>query len=147
MPEVLTRLRAIELDVLSNMKDETEHVGSIKLPAAMGKRGMPSFEPLNKDHKTIEKELREAEKEEDGEDDMKKMEEDALEALGNLKVDGKGADGSNASEGGGDGEDEEKETWRTARWEERPSILTHFTDPSEIRGQLSSPFLGAIPAD
>lgn len=113
MAEVLSRLRTIELEVLSRLDNETEHVGSIRL-VHTGKRAMPIFEPVPK---PVE--------ENKEEDDDKKMEEDALEALAALRVDGKGAAQP----------DEGNETWRTARWEERPSVITQWSDASEMRGE------------
>lgn len=121
MPEVLARLREIELEVLSRLDNETEHVGSIRILQHTGKRAMPIFEPVkDTTHK-------ESDKEDEGEASDKRMEEDALEALAKLQVDGKGAAQAGTEEG--------KDTWRTARWEERPSIMTQWSDASEMRGK------------
>lgn len=66
-----------------------------------------------------------ADPEGDGEDDEKKMEEEALAALKALKVDGKGATGMDG------------ETWRTARWKDRGSVLSEYQDASEMRGEYA----------
>jgi LIM domain kinase 1 len=123
MPEVLARLRDIELEVLSRLDNETEHVGSIRILQHTGKRAMPIFQPVK------ENEVGMQQRENDGEASDQRMEEDALEALAKLQVDGTGAARP------GEGEDG-KDTWRTARWEERPSVITQWSDASEMRGML-----------
>lgn len=125
MPEVLARLRAIELEVLSRLDNETEHVGSIRILQHTGKRAMPIFQPVT-ENETAGAQQRETE----GEASDKKMEEDALDALAKLQVDGKGAAQP-------EGFDDAKDTWRTARWEERPSVITQWSDASEMRGKFS----------
>ncbi|GFZ44643.1 hypothetical protein JCM24511_02367 [Saitozyma sp. JCM 24511] len=126
MPEVLERLRIIERDVLSQLPDEgAEHVGSIKL-VRNGPRAMPIFEPQPGRPDSAKVRVNavgaDADPEGDGEDDEKKMEEEALAALKALKVDGKGA-----TEADG-------ETWRTARWKDQGSVLSDYQDASEMRG-------------
>lgn len=123
MPEVLSRLRKIELEVLSRLDNETEHVGSIRILQHTGKRAMPIFEPVKEGEATT------GQRETEGEANDQKMEEDALEALAKLQVDGKGAAQPDST-------DDAKDTWRTARWEERPSIVDQWSDASEMRGKL-----------
>jgi LIM domain kinase 1 len=125
MPEVLSRLREIELEVLSRLDNETEHVGSIRILQHTGKRAMPIFEPVKEGEATA------AQRETEGEASDKKMEEDALEALAKLEVDGKGAAQPDSEDGAND-------TWRTARWEERPSIVDKWSDASEMRSTFSA---------
>jgi hypothetical protein len=137
MPEVLERLRIIERDVLSQLPDEgAEHVGSIKL-VRNGPRAMPIFEPQPGRPDSAKVQVKavgaDADPEGDGEDDEKKMEEEALAALKALKVDGKGATGADG------------ETWRTARWKDQGSILSEYQDASEMRGEYAygSIYLGS----
>ena len=140
MPDVLRRLRDIERDVLTRLIDDLEHVGSIKVLQHGGKRAMPIFEPADKDAEALQRELAaaatgqtariggvahegesEPETETDGEEEksVQQMEQDALEALAALKfdVDGKGAAALEITMNDG------KQTWRTARWTERPTVL------------------------
>jgi LIM domain kinase 1 len=112
MPDVLLRLREIERGVLARGEDGGEHVGSVKLVHG-GKRGMPLFTPLQE----------KGGEGDEAEDEAKKMEEDALVALAGLDVGGHGAEGSGL------------DTWRTARWEEKSSILSHYSDASDIKGE------------
>lgn len=116
MQIVLSRLRAIELEVMSRLpEDGSEHVGSIRLVNHGGKRAMPSFEPPHKGRDTeAENEAADA-----------KMEEDALVALAGLNIDGTGASGVDG-----------KQTWRTAQWIERDSVISQYTMASEMRGKL-----------
>lgn len=78
MPEVLNRLRIIELDILSGVNElEAEHVGSVRLVKPSGEgRGMPDFEPP---------------RHEEDEDAVGRMEEEAMAALSNMRIDGTGA--------------------------------------------------------
>jgi hypothetical protein len=102
MPQVLERLRLIELDVLSRLteNDGGEHVGSISIVKPGRGRAMPDFTRPSDD------ELTNAEVEE------AKVEEEALVALSTMKIDGTGA---TPHEDG-------VETWRTAQWNERSDI-------------------------
>ena len=99
MPQVLERLRLIELDVLSRTEnDGGEHVGSIQIVKPGRGRAMPDFSRPSDD------ELTNAEVEE------AKVEDEALVALSTMKIDGTGPS------------DEGKETWRTAQWNESSDI-------------------------
>lgn len=108
MPDILLKLREIELEILSRCDDkEHEHVGSIKLVHRGGKRAMPIFvDPKNTDD----------------EEDERKMEEEALVTLAKLDIGGNGAEGDRG------------DTWRTARWVERPSVISEYSDASEMKG-------------
>jgi hypothetical protein len=123
MPEVLKRLRDIEKEVLSRTDEAAEHVGSIRLVNHGGKRAMPSFEPPPPG--VVEEasvEVRDVDAE--GEEDARKMEEEALDTLAKLDV-------------GGDGPsilDTEGGTWRTARWDEG---VFDALNESEIKGASS----------
>ena len=119
MPNVLSRLRDIELEVLARLEDKEggEHVGSVKLVHHGGKRAMPIFET----------DL--GSKEGEGEEDVRKMEEDALITLAGLDVGGGGP--SVIGENG-------ETTWRTARWDERGSELSEYSDASEMKGESES---------
>jgi LIM domain kinase 1 len=120
MPDVLLRLREIELAVLARSEGDGEHVGSVKLVQHGGKRAMPVFMPVNGTGTEPEKAP------ETEEEEARKMEEEALVALAGLDVGGNGAVASGL------------ETWRTARWEERSSVLSAYTDSSETRGESHS---------
>ena len=99
MPQVLERLRLIELDVLSRTEnDGGEHVGSIQIVKPGRGRAMPDFTRPSDDEMT-NAEVEEA-----------KVEEEALVALSTMKIDGTGPS------------DEGKETWRTAQWNESSDI-------------------------
>ena len=119
MSEVLDRLREIELEVLSRLDDRDggEHVGSVRLVSHAGKRAMPIFD--------VDQKLREADADMDGEEDVRKMEQEALVTLAGLDIGGGGA----VSVG------ENGQTWRTARWQERGSALSEYTDANEVLGQ------------
>ncbi|KAK8844601.1 hypothetical protein IAR55_006448 [Kwoniella newhampshirensis] len=118
MPEVLHKVRDIEREVLSRLEDATEHVGSIRLIHRSGKRAMPIFDVEPKDEEAEEKEA----------------EEEVLRKLAEIKVDVGGGGASSGDEyGAKDGEDGE-EKWRTARWEEMPSLMTFRTASSEMIG-------------
>ncbi len=118
MSDVLTRLREVELEVLARLDDMEggEHVGSVRL-VNHRKRAMPIF--------TLDTKGKEADAEGEGEEDVKKMEQEALETLAGLDIGGGGA-----LSVGVDGQ-----TWRTARWHERGSVLSQYTDASEMRGK------------
>nr|XP_031859881.1 uncharacterized protein CI109_004730 [Kwoniella shandongensis]KAA5526953.1 hypothetical protein CI109_004730 [Kwoniella shandongensis] len=119
MSAVLHQLREIEVEVLSRLEDASEHVGSIRLVHRSGKRAMPIFD-LQPSGKDVE------------EEDEKKVEEEALRKLAQMEVDvgGGGASSVNvAKEGEGDGE----EKWRTARWEEMPSLMSFQTASRHTR--------------
>jgi len=108
MPQVLERLRLIELDVLSRLteNDGGEHVGSISIVKPGRGRAMPDFSRPSDDEMT-NAEVEEA-----------KVEEEALVALSTMKIDGTGASPVDTHGDGNDG----KETWRTAQWNERSDI-------------------------
>jgi LIM domain kinase 1 len=153
MSYVLAQLREIEREVCARLDDGAEHVGSIKVLQHTGKRAMPSFRPADKGTKALAAELADAsagsgsaaggggdadgqrhghgadEGDTEGEEDVKQMEVDALQALAGLKIDGKGATVSEMTVNDG------KQTWRTARWDERGSVMSQFMDASEIRGE------------
>jgi hypothetical protein len=153
MPEVLSRLRAIEKEVCARLTDNMEHVGSIKVLQHGGKRAMPIFEPADKDAEALQRELAaarqtaqrdgrvrdavgevEAGSETEGEEEqtVQQMEQDALEALAQLKidVDGKGAAALEITMNDG------KQTWRTARWTERPTVLGGTAFSSAFTSQV-----------
>ncbi|ORY27341.1 kinase-like domain-containing protein [Naematelia encephala] len=117
MPQVLSRLREIELQVVARLDDHelNEHVGSIRL-VHHGKRAMPIFH-----HPATEAS--------DGKDDddevAARAEEDALVTLAELDISGNGA--TRLDKGS---------TWRTARWEERASVMSAYTDASEMKALL-----------
>ena len=122
MSEVLSRLREIEREVLSRTDESAEHVGSIRLVNHSGKRAMPSFDPPKAGVKEeTGQEPREGEQE--GEEAVRKMEEEALDTLAKLDLEGGGASILD-SEGG---------TWRTARWDEG---LFSAMKGSELQGEL-----------
>ena len=121
MHVVLKQLREIELDVLKRTDESAEHVGSIRLVNQPGnKRGMPIFEPPSKPD-AIPEGLGEV-NEEGGEEEVRKMEQDALDTLAKLDVGG----------GGASIMDSEAGTWRTARWDE--GVFEALRDDSEIKG-------------
>jgi hypothetical protein len=105
MPQVLERLRLIELDVLSRLTEDDggEHVGSISIVKPGRGRAMPDFSKPSDDEMTNQ-EVEEA-----------KVEEEAMVALSTMKIDGTGL----THEGEGDNG---VETWRTAQWKERSDI-------------------------
>ena len=115
---MLARLREIELEVLARLEDKEggEHVGSMRLVHHVGKRAMPIFD--------LDPKSREGAKECEVEEDVQKIEEDALMTLAGLDIGGGGA--SVVSEKG--------KTWRTARWHERGIVLSQYADASEMRG-------------
>lgn len=141
MSYVLAQLREIEREVISRLEDGMEHVGSIRVLQHTGKRAMPIFQPADKGTRALTNELAEASEpsghetegdtEGEGEENDKQMEVDALQALAALKIDGKGATASEITV------DDGKETWRTARWEERSSVMSQFMNASEIRGTFT----------
>lgn len=116
MPQVLERLRLIELDVCARLteNDGGEHVGSISIVKPGRVRAMPDFSKPSDDEMTNQ----EAEA---------AVEEEAMVALSRMKIDidGKGPSEVNA-EGEEDLEEAEKDsgmqTWRTAQWRERSDI-------------------------
>lgn len=113
MTEVLNRLRIIELDILSGANElEAEHVGSVRLVKPSGEgRGMPDFEPPRHD---------------EDDDAVGRMEEQAMEALSRIRIDGSGAsEMSDMTEGS------DIVTYRTARWAELRND-SDFTDSSEL---------------
>jgi hypothetical protein len=124
MPEILVRLRTIEMEVLSRLSDSDggEHVGSIRLVHHGGKRAMPIFDQAP---------AKVSETEVDGDDDDAKMEEDALMTLAGLNIAGAGADGADDT------------TWRTARWDEQgeraemreDNVTSKYNTASEMRGE------------
>lgn len=125
MSEVLRTLREIELDVLNRTDESAEHVGSIKLVPHAGQRGMPIFDPPQiglQEETSVE--VREAEEADHGEEEVRKMEQDALDTLAKLDVGG----------GGASVLDSEAGTWRTARWDE--GVFDQLDD-SEIKGESS----------
>lgn len=153
MPEVLRRLRELELEVLAR-GDANEHVGSLKLvggpssrPGLANKR-IPSF------GQGVGKDIRSA-----AEDDKKKVMDDStddeqddedlheiLKGLGTVKLAaGHGKAAAEAAAG-----EEEKNaasvTWRTARWGDshvdaskehnmRGGLPSFYEDASEMRGK------------
>lgn len=120
MPQVLERLRLIELDVLSRLTEDDggEHVGSISIVKPGRGRAMPDFSKPSDDEMTNQ-EVEEA-----------KVEEEALVALSTMKIDGTGP----THEGEGDSG---VETWRTAQWKERSDITM-----SSESSCMSTPVLG-----
>jgi hypothetical protein len=106
MPQVLERLRLIELDVLHHLteNDGGEHVGSISIVKPGRARAMPDFSKPSDDDMTNQ----EAEA---------KVEEEALVALSTMKIDGTGP-----TVVGEEKEDSGIETWRTAQWKEKSDI-------------------------
>lgn len=117
MPEILNRLRIIELDVLSRF-DEAEHVGSVRLVKLQhGARGMPSFDPPA--HGDEEEEA------------VRQMEAEALHALSSLTIDGSGVKGLNSDVS-------DRVEYRTARWTERPSGGSFSSEESCESASLSS---------
>ncbi|WVQ64587.1 uncharacterized protein L199_002754 [Kwoniella botswanensis] len=143
MPEVLTKLREIEVEVLSKLDDPTsEHVGSIRLVHRGGKRAMPIFDGGDRnDHPTNMNQIGEEEKD-------RKDEEEVLRKLAEIHLDisGKGAlsglSNSSSISGNGNGSDQldDNEKWRTARWNDlgftpNDSILTFKTASSDVKGQ------------
>ncbi|OCF33124.1 TKL/LISK/LISK-DD1 protein kinase [Kwoniella heveanensis BCC8398] len=125
MPEVLSRLREIELEVLSRLDDPaSEHVGSIRLVHREGKRAMPIFDGGGAPP------VPEARAEEED----RRAEEEALRKLATMELDvgGDGASSlsSSTERSSGDGEDK----WRTARWDEIDSLKSYVTASSEMKG-------------
>lgn len=155
MPEILSRLRAIEKEVCARLTDDMEHVGSIKVLQHGGKRAMPIFEPADKDAEALQRELAaanrtmrhskneggasetegEGEAEREEENTVQQLEQDALDALAGLKieVDGRGAAALEITMNDG------KQTWRTARWNERSTVLGATA--------FSSAFTSHVPED
>ncbi|WVF66338.1 hypothetical protein IAT40_001078 [Kwoniella sp. CBS 6097] len=133
MPEVLSRLREIELEVLSRLDDPaSEHVGSIRLVHREGKRAMPIFDgggPSPMPGPEVEM---------GAEEEDRKAEEDALRKLATMELDvsGDGASSLSSSTEGtssiGDGDGEDK--WRTARWDEIDSLKSFVTASSDLKG-------------
>lgn len=124
MSEVLKTLREIELEVIYRTDESAEHVGSIKLVHNAGKRGMPIFDPPQPGvQEETSVEVKEAEEADHGEEEVRQMEQDALDTLAKLDVGG----------GGASIMDSEAGTWRTARWDER--VFQQLED-SEIKGKL-----------
>ena len=123
MAEVLSRLREIEREVLNRTDESAEHVGSIRLVNHSGKRAMPSFEPpevgVNEETGQDPRE-----EEHEGEEAVRKMEEEALDTLAKLDLEGGGASILD-SEGG---------TWRTARWDEG---MFSAMKSSDIQGNMA----------
>lgn len=109
MPEILNRLRIIELGILSGANDEAEHVGSIRVVKQVEGRGMPDFEPP-RHH-------------DEDEAAFGRMEEEAMAALSNMRIDGTGASGMSDMTQGSD-----IVTYRTARWEEASSDFTNSSE-------------------
>ncbi|ORX35036.1 kinase-like domain-containing protein [Kockovaella imperatae] len=148
MPEILGRLRDIELEVVSRTDDPSsaEHVGSVKLLRHTGPRAMPIFQPLTPVAPAVETgagHKREVDIESDHADedeDEGKMEQEALATLAGLDIDGGGATPASSIYG----------TFRTARWEETPSILGmipgHDGDSDEREVQLASAMQSDIQA-
>nr|XP_019006284.1 TKL/LISK/LISK-DD1 protein kinase [Kwoniella mangroviensis CBS 8507]OCF69745.1 TKL/LISK/LISK-DD1 protein kinase [Kwoniella mangroviensis CBS 8507] len=139
MPEVLTKLREIEVEVLSKLDDPiSEHVGSIRLVHRGGKRAMPIFDGGDRnDHPTNMNQIGEEEKD-------RKDEEEVLRKLAEIHLDisGKGASSalSNSSSLSGNDHMDDNEKWRTARWNDlgytpNDSILTFKTASSDVKGQ------------
>nr|XP_018266358.1 TKL/LISK/LISK-DD1 protein kinase [Kwoniella dejecticola CBS 10117]OBR88516.1 TKL/LISK/LISK-DD1 protein kinase [Kwoniella dejecticola CBS 10117] len=145
MPEVLSRLREIELEVLSRMDDpsSSEHVGSIRLVHRGGKRAMPIFDGGDM-HLNDHEHEHEHEDEKDRQD-----EEEVLRKLAEIHLDisGKGASTLTSSRNDseyqlqdeGYGEDG-NEKWRTARWNDlgstdSASVMTFKTASSDVKGQ------------
>lgn len=136
MPDVLRRLRDIELEVLSRVEESAaEHVGSIRL-VHKGPRAMPVFDQPGKDQDQVKRDqaaaVRERLDEESGDEDIKRMEEEALVTLAGLDVGGGGASVLD-SEGG---------TWRTARWDEK--LLSALSDASDTKGKTLSLIQSAL---
>lgn len=119
MPFVLKKLREIELEVLNWTDESAEHVGSIRLINHPGKRGMPIFDPPS----ATPEEAAVDNHEEGGEEEVRKMEQEALDTLAKLDVGG----------GGASVMDSEAGTWRTARWDE--GVFDSLRDDSDIKGQ------------
>jgi len=120
MSDVLIRLRTIELEVLSRLdeKEGGEHVGSVRLVSHAGKpRAIPVFD--------VDPKLKGTEADAEEEEDVRKMEQEALVTLAGLGIGGGGA----MSIG------EDGQTWRTARWQERGSEVSEYTDASEMLGE------------
>jgi hypothetical protein len=148
MGAVLTRLRAIELEVLARSSGSGEHVGSLKLNPAGGGGGgrptvgkrIPSFgQGVGKDIRSSSSAIapgRQAPRFDPGDDGTSSGDEgdidveDLKEILDSL---GKKGGGALTIDGG---------TWRTARWgedgERRPDVgssgFTTYADASEMRG-------------
>ncbi len=119
MLAVLLQLREIELEVLARLddKDGGEHVGSVRLVYHAGKRAMPIFEADTKP--------RRPNPETKGGEADEKMEVDALVTLAGLDI----------GRGGATSIGEDGQTWRTARWNERGSAMTLYTDASEMQSE------------
>lgn len=122
MPDILERLRKMEIEILSRLTiGAGEHVGSIKIVKGQGKgKGMEirtrdlaslfiggrSFDPMEKTEEGAEGEKDELEYDTDEEEVMKMM------------------------EGAGSGKGTEFTTYRTARWEEpKESVMSLFANP------------------
>jgi LIM domain kinase 1 len=126
MPEVLDRLRAIEVDVCARLTehDGGEHVGSISIVKPGRARAMPDFSKPTDDELTS------------GEVEAR-VEEEAMVALRRMKIDIDGSgpsEGDEGLQGGEEGEgDSGMETWRTARWRERSDITMSSESSCESR--------------
>ncbi|WVQ74036.1 hypothetical protein IAR50_003617 [Cryptococcus sp. DSM 104548] len=121
MPEVLSRLRNIELQVLQWMDEPGEHVGSIKLPRREGKRAMPVFDAPQAPEAPMDSE----------EDEEKRAEEEALRRLAEMKVD---VEAGQVAVGEKEAKEDVEEKWRTARWKEPRSFATYVTAASAFTG-------------
>ena len=134
MAEVLDRLRAIEVNVLSRLDPtEGEHVGSIKL-VRTGKRAMPIFDAPTLAENVEKEQAPDHAPLDEGEESDAHIEEEALVALAGLQIDGQGATPARKGHQPRAGH----ATWRTARWKEAGSELSQYsqyTDASEMRGE------------
>ncbi|WVR03269.1 hypothetical protein IAU60_000260 [Kwoniella sp. DSM 27419] len=127
MPEVLGRLREIEVEVLARLNDlSSEHVGSIRLVNRGGKRAMPIFDGGENPYAS------EVEGSKEEEDRM--AEEDALAKLAVMTLDLSGDGASSLSSSTQGDQEAQAEKWRTARWDEIDSLNSFITASSEIKG-------------
>jgi hypothetical protein len=153
MPEVLRRLRELELEVLAR-GDENEHVGSLKLvggstarPGLANKR-IPSFgQGVGKDIRSAAegdgKKIMEDSTDDEEHDDDEDLHE-ILKGLGTVKLEvGHGKAGTEAA---GEEKNAASVTWRTARWGDshvdaskehntRGGLPSFYEDASEMRGE------------
>ncbi|WWC85523.1 uncharacterized protein L201_000387 [Kwoniella dendrophila CBS 6074] len=159
MPEVLTKLREIELEVLSRLDDpSSEHVGSIRLVHRHGKRAIPIFDGGdNVHHNTddLKNQLHNAMMTED-EETERKDEEEVLRKLAEIHLDISGDGASILTDSSidnsefnnlkyerrdeNDDDEENNEKWRTARWNDlgfsgNESVMTFKTASSDVKGQ------------
>ena len=128
MSEVLDRLRDIELEVLARIENPkaAEHVGSVKLLRHNGPRAMPIFAPLSPLPTAAITTVKgtSLEDDTDGDDEhVETMEEEALATLNALDIDGSGASDLPSA----------YSTCRTARWEDRVSIIEADSSTDDIR--------------